>query len=206
MQISSSEMAPDPQAQNALVCARCGKKFKRFSKGNLLVGLPIALLIILLPFSVFSMLEGTDFGIISTPYFLASIIVVAAIPAAIGFRMMNQEKKKYLVREADGEKGKMYCLECQEKLRSETEAYGRDLKAVDADPVMRPVMQEWRLAHGDEEPAQAQWEELRKAVGLDMAGQFEEAAKIFEKHKIWKMAGRLVRRTACRQSSTSPWT
>lgn len=59
------------------------------------------------------------------------------------------------------------------------------------DPATGPLLKEWMRAHDDAEPTKAQATELRKAVNLEKAGNYEGAGKIYEDLKLWHLAGKM---------------
>lgn len=137
-----------------------------------------------------------EFAFINPNSVLSALVVIVLINLA-AFQTINAEKKKYQ------SNGALLCAPCQEKVKEENhqahlaEEAGKakwtaELKAMtDGDAALRSIIQDWRLANGGAEPGRTVVAELVGAMNLEKAGNFESAAKIYEGHKLWALAGKV---------------
>jgi hypothetical protein len=127
---------------------------------------------------------------------VAALVVLVLINVA-SFQTINAEKKKYQ------SNGALFCDTCRDKVKEEQyqahqaeEAdkvkWTAELKAmIDGDAALKSVVQEWSLANAGSEPSRSVVAELVSAINLQKAGNYESAAKIFESHKLWSLAGKV---------------
>jgi uncharacterized Zn finger protein (UPF0148 family) len=189
-------------AANGFRCKKCGSPFVKMRAVNgvrvfftlICVGILGLAFIIMIDQISDPMLPELPF--INVNSVMAALVVLVLVNLA-SFQTINGEKKKYL------SDGKLLCPSCQGIVKEEqyqahlTEELERskwtsELKALtESDPVLRSVVQEWVLSNEGGEPGQPVVIDLRKAINLDKAGNYEGAAKIFEEHKLWSSAGKV---------------
>ena len=157
----------------------------------------VPMLILMLAFVEFmseeAMFPGITFGNVNTV--IAAIVVMVLVNIAASQTIKNEEKK---YRTEDG----MLCPACKDKTavekeqnaalaRSESERWQAELKGMmEKDPELRSMVQEWRSVNGDSVPGRGLVAEFQNAMNLEQAGNYEVAAQVYEKHKLWSLAGK----------------
>ncbi len=189
-------------AANGFHCKKCGSPFVKMRAVN---GVRVFFTLIcvgILGLAFFIMIDQISDPILPELPFINVNSVVAALVVLVlvnlaSSQTINAEKKKYLTN------GVLLCPACQVKVKEEQfqatmaeegerSKWTLDLKAMtESDPVLRSVVQEWQMANEGREPGQPVVAELKKAINLEKAGNFEGAAKIYEEHKLWSSAGKV---------------
>lgn len=185
----------------AFRCQKCGRPFAKMQIVN---GIRVAVTlfcVIILGLAFFIIMDQVsdpmlpELPFINVNSVIAALVVLVLINVA-SKQTINAEKKKYT------SNGSLYCPTCQDKVKEEQHhayqveeaekaKWTAELKAMtDSDSSLRSVVQEWTTANGGSEPSRSAVAELVSAINLEKAGNFEGAAKVYEVHKLWTLAGK----------------
>ncbi len=141
-----------------------------------------------------------DLPFINNNSIVAAIVVIILINLAAS-QTIKAEMKKY------GNRGNMYCMACQDKVKveneqahqaavAESEKWIAELKVItDNDPVMANIVKDWSTANGTAVPSREVVADIRTAINMERAGNFEGAAKIYEYQKLYTQAGKAREKT-----------
>ncbi len=139
-------------------------------------------------------IEGVTFGSIQV---IVAVVVVFILVNVAADQTIKEQRKKY------GTLGALHCPACLEVAKKEADAahqvelaevekWKAELNAMaEKDIAVRTVVQEWKATNGDIVPGRATIAELVGALNFEKAGNFENAAKIYEQHKLWSLAGKV---------------
>jgi hypothetical protein len=177
----------------------CGKAFAKMKAAS---GIRIVMNVVTLGIMFLGIMEWAweeplypeiTFASINT--MVAAIVVFVLINVAAD-QTLREERKKHAVGSVimcDGCKVKHEAEIEQQKAeqRNELQRWIAELDGMKAaDPVLRGMVVEWSAANQGSTPDRDIVGEFRNAMNLEKAGNYEGAAKIFEKHKLWAYAGK----------------
>ncbi|MDW5562616.1 MAG: hypothetical protein SA339_05255 [Methanomassiliicoccus sp.] len=186
-------------ATESLRCSKCSKPFVKMRAAN---GVRTILSVITMGILFLGIMEfaweeplypGITFASLNT--MIAAFVVFVLVNVAAD-QTIRDEKKKRTV------SGSLLCDECKVKYNAEVEQKKVDeqnelqrwiaeLEAMKSkDPALRNIIVEWSTANAGATPDRGTVGEFQTAMNLEKAGNYEGAAQIFERHKLWTYAGK----------------
>ncbi len=187
-------------AANSSRCGRCGRPFMKMKAVNGFRAIMDVFTLGVMFLGIFEwaweepLFPGITFASINT--IIAAIVVFVLINVAADQTIKN-EMKKHAVGTT------ILCDECkvkhdaeveQQKIeqQNELQRWIAELEAMKAsDPAFRGIVVEWSAANQGATPDREIVCELKNAMNLEKAGNYEGAAKIYEKQKLWSYAGKV---------------